>query len=759
MNIKTFKLKQKTRRNRDINMLAKIRKNLSALSTGLALVLSSVSSQAQLPNAEGIANPGDEWLNYGRDYSEQRYSTLTQINDETVGDLGLDWSFTFPTKRVMESTPLVHKGRMYVTTSWSRVYAFDARKGTLLWEFNPEVPKEHLINSCCGPANRGAALWHQDGQTRLFVGSFDGRLIALDTDSGEQLWSTRTVPANSHYTITGAPRVIDGKVIIGNGGAELGVRGYVSAYDVSNGELLWRFYTVPGNPEHPQENEALNTALKTWAGEWWTVGGGGGTVWDAMAYDPELDLLYIGTGNGSPWNRDIRSPGGGDNLYLSSIVALRPSTGEYVWHYQVTPKDSWDYTATQHLILADIDIQGESRPVIMQAPKNGFFYVLDRRTGELLSADAYAQVNWASHIDLETGRPVETKWADYNKTGGSLIWPAPFGAHNWQPMSFSQQTGLVYIPVQHVPGYYQADKKFSFKKHRWNTGTDFWGMRSHPDPVISKASADAIIRGYLTAWDPVAKAKVWEVEHFEPGNGGILSTQGNVVFQGTGKGAFNAYRADNGDSLWSFQSDSAILSGPMTYQIDGEQYVAVTQGSGGALILAAGRPRPKNPDNPNRLLVFKLNGKAVIEGLADTYPERELTALAVSDKPIDHELIDQGDRLYEQNCAVCHGVTTEGSDVVPDLRLMSEQTRNEFMGIVLGGSKRHTGMVGFYETLDYKQVEAIQAFVEHRTRLLHEDQDQSWWDKIRYWFWYFMAALGDAYPDLANESRNSMMGE
>jgi len=719
---------------------------------GLASHMAFAALQA---NSAGLTEPGDEWLNYGRDYTEQRYSPLETIDTNNVDKLGLAWSFTFPTNRVMESTPLVHKGVMYVTTSWSRVFAFNAKTGEALWEFNPEVPKEHLINSCCGPVNRGVALWTQNGETSVFVGSFDGRLIALNAETGEQRWSIRTTPENSHYTITGAPRVVDGKIIIGNGGAELGARGYVSAYSAENGELVWRFYTVPGDPAQAQESPALEKALSTWGGKWWTVGGGGGTVWDAMAYDPELDLLYIGTGNGSPWNRDIRSPGGGDNLYLSSIVALRPSSGEYVWHYQVTPKDSWDYTATQHLILAELNIDGQQLPVIMQAPKNGFFYVLDRRDGKLLSADAYAQVNWASHIDLETGRPVENPVADYNKTGGSLIWPAPFGAHNWQPMSYSQQTGLVYIPAQHAAGYYSKDKKFSFTKHRWNTGVDLWEMRSHADPVIAKATMDAIVRGYLTAWNPVTKEKEWEVEHPEASNGGVLSTQGGLVFQGTGRGEFRAYRADNGKQLWSFGTDSSVLASPMTYAIDGEQYVAVSQGAGGAIVLAVGRPRPQNSNNPNRLLVFKLDG-------TQTLPPVLASKAAVRNtyEPLNsasRELIAQGDKLYERNCATCHGGSANGSGVIPDLRMMSTKTQSEFVGIVLGGSKRHSGMVGFYETMDFAQTEAVHAYINHRAAVSLEEEEYSWWDQIRYWFWYYSARLGDAFPWLANALRDANM--
>ena len=403
-------------------------KTLQFAALTLAASFSALLSAATTVNNDAITNPGSEWLSYGRDYTEQRFSPLEQVNRDNVNELDLAWSFKFETARGMEATPLVHNGVIYVSTGWSHVYALDARSGEQLWHYDAQVPKANLIKICCGPVNRGVALWHDEesGSLQVFVGALDGRLIALDAATGEENWSVQSTPTDGNYSITGAPRVFKGMVIIGNGGAELGVRGFVTAYDVKTGEQKWRFYTVPGDRNQPQESPALEAALETWSGDYWYQGGGGGgTAWDSLVYDPELDLIYIGTGNGSPWNRNIRSPGGGDNLYLSSIVALKPDTGEYVWHYQVTPRDNWDYTATQQLVLADLTIDGVARKVIMQAPKNGFFYVLDRTTGELLSADAYAKVTWASHVDMTTGRPVETKYADYQANGGSYIWPAP----------------------------------------------------------------------------------------------------------------------------------------------------------------------------------------------------------------------------------------------------------------------------------------------------------------------------------------------
>ena len=387
----------------------------------------------------------DDWLSYGRTYAETRFSPLDQIDEGNVGELGLAWSYATGSTRGLEATPLVHDGVMVATGSWSTVFALDARTGRELWRFDPQVDGAVGARACCDVVNRGVALYAD----RVYVGALDGRLIALDARTGARVWEVQTTDPELPYTITGAPRVVKGKVIIGNGGAELGVRGYVSAFDADTGKQVWRTYTVPAAPSEKQESNALEEALKTWTGdEWWKVGGGG-TAWDSMAYDPELRLLYIGTGNGSPWVRQIRSPDGGDNLYLSSILALNPDNGELVWHYQTTPGDNWDFTATQHMILADLVIDGQPRKVIMQAPKNGFFYVLDRQTGKLISAENYVEVTWASHVDKATGRPVEVIGQDY-KEGLALVKPTAFGGHNWHPMSFNPKTGLVYIPAQEI---------------------------------------------------------------------------------------------------------------------------------------------------------------------------------------------------------------------------------------------------------------------------------------------------------------------
>ena len=578
----------------------------------------------------------------------------------------------------------------------------------------------------------------------------------MDAKTGEENWSIQSTPTDGNYSVTGAPRIVKGMVIIGNGGAELGVRGYVSAYDVNTGEMKWRFYTVPGNRNKPQESPALEAALETWSGdEWYKLGGGGGTAWDSLVFDPELDLLYIGTGNGSPWNRDLRSPGGGDNLYLSSIVALRPDTGEYVWHYQVTPADNWDYTATQQLVLAELEINGEPRSVIMQAPKNGFFYVLDRKTGELLSAEKFAKATWATHVDMGTGRPVESKFADYQKNGGSYIWPSPYGAHNWQPMSFSAKTGLMYIPAQSIPAYFSAVEEVMYRVNRWNTGVDLNTNRDPKSWVAARASMDALIYGELVAWDPIKKQRAWQVQHAKPSNGGILSTAGDLVFQGTWDGTFAAYDAYDGEKLWQYKSDSAVLAGPMTFELDGEQYVAVAQGSGGTVMITVGDELQRNKTNQNKLLVFKKGQFNQTNPVAN----EELTTIRALGHAAntDPNLIKLGESIYHNNCASCHGINALSNYVVPNLRYMNEQTHSDFASIVIGGARTHKGMIGFYETLGVDDVDAIHAYLDDKQQNLPDRLELTFLQKIEYWFNFWMAKLGAMFPELLNATRSFIM--
>ena len=640
------------------------------------------------------------WLTHGRTYDERRTSPLDQIDEHNVSRLGLAWSLELGTNRGVEATPIVVDGVLFATGPWSVVYAVDARSGRLIWQHDPQVPRRYGRIACCDVVNRGVALY----RGKVFVGTLDGRLLALDAATGAKLWETHTVDPDKPYTITGAPRVVAGKVIIGNGGAELGVRGYVSAYDPETGALAWRTWTVPGDPSQPFESPALERAAATWSGEWWKVGGGG-TVWDSMAYDPELDLLYVGTGNGSPWSRRHRSPGGGDNLYLSSILALRPATGELVWHYQTTPGDNWDYTATQHIVLADLEIEGRTRKVLMQAPKNGFFYVLDRATGELISAKPYVKVTWAKGIDAETGRPIEAPEADYGREP-SLIWPSPLGGHNWQPMSFHPETGLVYVPVNDMPGAHAVDPKWRHRPMAWNTGTALEANLDIPD------GWSAMVEGRLIAWDPVAQREVWRAPHRTAWNGGTLATAGNLVFQGTADGRFVAFRASDGELLWEAPAGTGILAAPVTYLVDGEQYVTVMAGWGGAFALAYGEaPASAGVQSIGRMLTFKLGGTAQLppsEPFVSTPgpPPFAVTASA--------EELREGGIAYHEWCAVCHGLKAVGGGVVPDLRQSSPETHARWNDIVLGGVRADQGMMSFADVLDERVAGLIQQYVVQR---------------------------------------------
>jgi len=645
------------------------------------------------------------WRVHGLDSAETRFSALSDIDTANIDELGLDWYFDYPTQRGLEATPLVIDGVIYTTASWSMVFAHDARSGELLWFHDPQVPRDWAVHLCCDVVNRGVA--YQDGT--VISGTLDGRLIALDADSGEPLWQVQTTDPDKPYSITGAPRIVKDRIIIGNGGSEMGVRGYVSAYAVTDGELLWRFHTVPGNPADGFESEAMRAAAKTWGGgAWWEIGGGG-TVWDSMAYDPELDILYIGVGNGAPWNRQIRSPDGGDNLFLSSIVALNPDDGSYLWHYQTTPGDTWDYTATQHMILADLQIDGAQRKVIMQAPKNGFFYVLDRTSGELISAQPYATVTWASHVDKESGRPVETAQARYTEGDSGLQLPGPIGGHNWHPMSYSPQTELVYIPMQDTPWVYAADDNFEFRQGYWNTGTDNLVASLPDDPAIRDAVL-ASVKGAIVAWDPVKAEPRWRVDHAGPWNGGMLSTAGNLLFQGNAEGNVVAYAADSGEALWSFDAQTGVVAPPITYRIDGKQYLAVVAGWGGALALVGGDALTAGPiPNRSRLLVFSLDGDAAL-------PPAQESPVVFNPPPQEGEAeqVARGKALYLQYCVYCHGDGVVSGGAVPDLRGLTADDHENWESIVIGGLHWQQGMVGFSDALDEQDSIDIQRYVIER---------------------------------------------
>jgi len=648
--------------------------------------------------------PGN-WMTHGRTYGEQRFSPLDQINERNIGRLGLAWSLDLDAKRGQEATPIVVDGVMYFSAAWSKVFAVKAATGEKLWAYDPKVPPEWAINACCDVVNRGVAAW----QGKIIFGTLDGRLIALDAVTGKVVWETLTIDRQYRYTITGAPRVVKGKVIIGNGGSEMGVRGYVSAYDADTGKLQWRFYTVPGDPTQPFESSALEKAAKTWTGSWWKLGGGG-TVWEAMAYDPDLDLLYIGTGNGTPWSQHARSPQGGDNLYTSSIIALQPDTGVYVWHYQETPSDVWDFDSAEHIVLANLVINNAPRKVLLHAPKNGFFYVLDRSNGQLISAIPYTVVAWADGIDLKTGRPIEHTGARYKEGDpGVPLAPGPLGGHSWHSMSFSPMTGLIYLPVQDAGFVYKPDEHFQQKALAFNTATDFVAAGLPQKPEIKKAVL-ASIKGHLCAWDPVQQKEVWRVERSSPVNGGVLSTAGNLVFEGTAQGNLEAYRAASGEKLWSADVQSGVVAAPISYSVNGEQFIAVVAGWGGAVPLATGEVALKSgrTQNVSRVLAFKLDGKTSLpplqeSGPAKLHPPRATASAATA---------QQGESLYQRYCSTCHGDVAVGGGVLPDLRYSAMLSSSEqWSEVVLGGSLRSFGMVSFSKELSAKDAEAIRAYV------------------------------------------------
>lgn len=673
---------------------------LSALAVKAQAVTASVDT-ARITNAD--SEPGN-WLAHGRTYDEQRYSPLAQITPENVGELSVAWYFDTDSKRGLEATPIVVDGIMYTSGSWSTVQAFDAKTGEVLWEYDPMVPKAWGQYACCDVVNRGVAVY----KGRVFVGALDGRLIALDAGTGEVAWETLTIDKSRPYTITGAPRVIKDMVIIGNGGAELGVRGYISAFDVATGEQKWRFYTVPGDPSEPFESPAMELAAPTWkGGEWWKVGGGG-TVWDSMAYDAALNLLYIGVGNGSPWNRYIRSPGGGDNLYLSSIVALNPDNGSMVWYYQTTPGDNWDYTATQHIILADLEIDGELRQTAIQAPKNGFFYVVDRTDGSFISAEAYVPVTWASHVDPETGRPVETPDGQYLNES-KTVRPGPLGGHNWHPMSYSPDTGLVYIPAIDLEFTYSHGEDFEHIPGWWNLGLASGPSADDVPPTVEdQIEALQSIRGHLLAWDPIAQKEAWRVEHGSAWNGGLLSTAGNLVFQGRADGTFRAYTADSGELVWQTPVHTGIIAAPVTYEIDGEQYVAIVAGWGGAFGTTSGVPRHKgNVLQEGRVVVYKLGGGSEL-------PEPNITHVNIPTPPevaAEPETVLLGNQKYNQYCSTCHGPDVNSGSQITDLKYLGEAGHARWESVVRGGVYSSVGMPSFEMMLTAEESEAVQAYV------------------------------------------------
>ena len=646
-----------------------------------------------------------QWHSYGRDHTEQRFSPLTQVNRGNVAQLSLDWALDVDAISI-NSTPLAVDGNLYFSTARAMVHAVDATTGRKLWTYDPQSWKHSPRGIAFGfNTNRGITYW----QGRIFVGTADGRLVALDSDTGEVLWATRAFPIGERKAINGAPRAFDGKVFIGNSGAEYGTRGYVEAYDAVSGERLWRFYTVPGNPADGFENTAMEMAAKTWHGQWWKVFGGG-TVWNGLTYDPELGLLFVGVGNGDPWDHDRRSEGQGDNLFLCSILALKADTGEYVWHYQVNPGEQWDYKATADMILAEIDHEGERRKVIMQAPTNGFFYVLDRATGALLSAEPYDKVTWATHVDLTTGRPAEVPGIRMKPGEEQLIYPSPFGAHNWQAMSYNPQLGLAYIPTIRMGAVYSKDPALKLRDNFFVIGMVTTYPLTEPDDGT----------GGLVAWDPERQEPRWRVQYPTPWHGGTLATAGGLAFQGTGDGRFLAYDGATGDLLWSFDAGRGITGAPMSHEQNGTQHVVVPVGWGGQAsfgLPAFQRHGWKYRGGGIRVLSFSLKGQAELPATPDT--RFSFNPPDTGTQPLNEQLVGLGSQIYHQSsCAVCHGGNAKSNGAAgPDLResaLMADYAA--FRAVVAEGALLPRSMPMF-DDLTEKEVRAVFEYIRQQIRL------------------------------------------
>lgn len=654
----------------------------------LALCVLASATYAAGYDAKQIGDEADgrNWLSYGRTYSENHASPLKQITTDNIGRLGLAWSLDLPNVHNGLTVPLAVDGVIYFTVDQSKVHAVDAKTGKLLWRYDPEVWKVagDKFRLSWGP--RGIAYW----KDKIYVATLDGRLIALAARTGKPLWSEQTVPKDDSSNITGAPRVFNGKVLIGHGGADFGqIRGYVTAYDAETGKQAWRWWIVPGDPAKGFENKAMEMAAKTWTGEWWKQGGGG-TAWNALTYDPELNRVYIGTGNGQPHGWKQRSPDGGDNLFLSSIVALDADTGEYIWHYQNDPGNDWDYNSTMDITTATLTIDGQPRKVLMQVPKNGFLYVIDRETGKLISAEKVDHVTWAERIDLSTGRPV---FAEGVREGRTEIWPSATGAHSVMAWAFSPQTGYLYIPTI-------------------SSGN---GTRGPNMQRVDFPSRDTT---RLQAWDPVARKQIWSTP--TPGfwNGGVAVTAGNVVFHALGDGHLKGYDARTGKEIWSFNAHFGIAGAPITYEVDGKQYVSVVAGWGGTGAAASGQMTAaygwQARVHTHRLLTFVLDGNARLPPQA---PPQVAKALEAPEFTVDPAKARIGAGVWNRSmCLGCHGFVMIAGGMAPDLRASPIQLAKEpFQQIVRGGALLQQGMPR-YEKLTDAELEGLQHYIRQRAR-------------------------------------------
>ena len=683
------------------SLRTRTRLNVKSLALASFIFLSCApitgEKRATTPPLEYLAD--SDWALRGRNHEEQHWSPLSQVNKDTAHRLGLAWVTDIPSSDGLISTPIISSGTAYVSGSFDQVFAISAQSGELKWHYNPHVRRDASIMSSWGVrVNRGVAV----DRGRVLIGTGDCRLIALDAESGVLLWDVPVCRPDENYAITGAPRVGEGGLVyIGSGGADFGARGFVAAFQTETGEEVWRFYTVPGD-SIPQSDPAMLMAAETWAGaESWK--NGGGTVWEGMTYDHELDRLYIGVAGGTPWDPTMRSPGGGDNLFLCSIVALDAKTGRYIWHYQTVPGDAWDYDASMPILLAKIQLEGEERSVLMQAPKNGFFYVLDRESGELISADNYVYVNWAESIDIQSGRPIEIPEARYYEqpSGEAEVFPSIWGGHSWQAMSYSPKTGLVYIPALNFPSVFKKERGAAMG----GVSVDLYGY----DPLDTDLPKDL---GKLIAWDPVEQKEKWSVDHRLPFNGGTLATAGGLIFQGNANGELTAFDDLSGQEAWSYKLGSAVQAAPVTYSVGGKQFILIAAGWGGSprtmVPLFAATSQAKGP---SRLFAFYLDGdQDVPRSLTEI---RTATPAPIAPKPTFDT--QRGALLFESTgCSMCHGQGAVGAGrmgSIPDLRLISKATYDDWLEIVIEGRRSSLGMLSFKDQLRTVDALAIRDFV------------------------------------------------